>query len=119
MATKKENTVTPLVLANSETGKTVTIEFNRNIILRMEREGLASDKVAEAVTNAPLSAISDLFYYGCLMHQPNTTREEAENLLFDGVGVSAELVERLAGLYQKPYMDMVSAQRKNSLWTVK
>lgn len=119
MATKKENNVTPLVIANSESGTTITIEFNRSIILRMEREGLSSDKVAEAVDNAPLSAISDLFYYGMLMHQPQTTHEEAENLLFDGVGISAELVSRLAALYQKPYEDMMAAQRKNSLWTVK
>ena len=116
---KKETTVNPLVLANAETGKTITIEFNRMTVLRMEREGMSSEKVGEAVKDSPLSAINDLFYYGMLMHQPETTREEAETLLFDGIGISADLVERLAALYQKPYEDMMTAQRKNSLWTVK
>ncbi len=116
---KKEATVNPLVIANAETGRAVTIEFNRTIILRMEREGMSSEKVGEAVKTSPLSAINDLFYYGMLMHQPETTREEAETLLFDGIGISGELVERLAALYQKPYEDMITAQRKNSLWTVK
>lgn len=116
---KKEINVNPLVLANAETGKTITIEFNRMVVLQMEREGMSSEKVGEAVKDSPLSAINDLFYYGMLMHQPQTTRAEAEELLFDGIGVSAELVERLAALYQKPYNDMITAQRKNSLWTVK
>lgn len=116
---KKEANVNPLVIANAETGKTVTIEFNRAVVLRMEREGMSSEKVGEAVKEAPLSAVNDLFYYGMLMHQPETTRDEAETLLFDGIGISAELVERLAALYQKPYADMITAQRKNSLWTVK
>ena len=118
MARKTEE-VKPLVFANSETGETITVEFNRSIILRMEREGITGEKIADGINTAPISTVSTLFYYGMLMHQPDTTRQQAEDFLFDNVGLDSNIIERLAKLFEKPYSDLVEAQRKNSLWTVK
>lgn len=115
----KQNKVEPLVFVNGETGETVTIEFNRLIILKMDAEGYSGDLIADKVRNAPLSSMVDLFYYGMLMHQPNTTKEEAADFFFDNVGADEKVLERLTDLFTKPYEDMVTAQRKNSLWTVK
>lgn len=119
MATKKTEIVEPLVFVDGETGETVTIEFNRSIILRMEREGLTGEKIAGMVENAPMSTVTDLWYYGMLMHQPETTREEAEAFLFDNIGFDADIIGRLAKLFEKPYADMMLAQRKNSRWTMR
>lgn len=118
MARKVEE-VKPLVFVNGETGETITVEFNRSVILRMEREGITGEKIAEMINTAPISTVSDLFYYGMLMHQPDTTREQAEDFLFENVGLESNIIERLARLFEKPYSEMVEAQRKNSLWTVK
>lgn len=116
---KKTNTVEPLVFVNGETGETVTIEFNRLVILQMEKDGYSGEKIADSVREAPISTLVDLFYYGMLMHQPNTTKEEATDFFFDNVGADSDIMERLTSLFTKPYEDMMTAQRKNSLWTVK
>lgn len=119
MATKKAKTVEPLVFVNGETGEEITIEFNRMIILRMEKEGYSGERIASEIGSAPLSTVADLFYYGMLMHQPDTTKEEAYDFFFDNIGVDEDIFNRLSELLAKPYDDMLAAQRKNSLWTVK
>lgn len=119
MATKKTETVEPLVFTNSETGKKITVEFNRIIVLQMDADGYSSDFIMEKIHTSPVSTLANVFYYGMLMHQPDTTKEEAIDFFFDNVGISEELITRLAGLYGKTYNEMVNAQRKNSVWTVK
>ena len=116
---KKTETVEPLVFVNGETGEEIIIEFNRAVVLRMEREGFSGEAISEGIRNTPLSALTDLFYYGMLMHQPNTTKDEAVDFFFDNVGADEGILDRLARLFTKPYEDMMTAQRKNSLWTVK
>ena len=118
MARKAEE-VKPLVFVNGETNEEVIIEFNREIVLQMEREGLSGEKISAMIDEAPISTVADLFYYGMLMHQPNTTRKEAADFLFDNVGFNDAVIERLARLFEKPYSDMIEAQRKNSHWTVR
>lgn len=115
---KKSNTE-PLVFVNNETGETVTIEFNRRVILRMEREGFGGEALADSMKTAPISSVVELFYYGMLMHQPETTLDEATDFFFDNVGADTGIIERLTDLYAKPYEDMLTAQRKNSRWTMK
>lgn len=119
MATKKTETVEPIVFVNGETGESVTIEFNRSVVLRMEREGFTGEKIAGMIDDAPVSTVADLWYYGMLMHQPETTREEAYDFFFDNIGFDEGIIERLARLFEKPYTDMMNAQRKNSRWTMK
>lgn len=115
---KKAN-IEPLVFVNSETGEEVVIEYNRIVILRMEKAGYSGDKLAEALRDTPISTVADLFYFGMLMHRPGTTKEEAYDFFFDNVGFDEKLVGKLTDLFIKPYEDMINAQRKNSLWTVK
>ena len=115
---KKEN-AEPLVFTNGETGETVTIEFNRAVILQMDRDGYSGEKIAEKAQQAPISTLVDLFYYGMLMHQPNTTKEEAYDFFFDNVGADENVLERLTDLFVQPYENMMTAQRKNSRWTMR
>ena len=119
MAKKINATAEPLVFVNGETGEEITIEFNRAIVLRMEREGYSGEVLADEVRKAPISTLVDLFYYGMLMHQPDTTKEQATDFFFDNIGANTDVMERITQLFEKPYTDMMTAQRKNSLWTVK
>lgn len=116
---KKENEVRPIVFENKDTGEKITIEFNREIILRMDADGYSKDGIEEKLSAYPLNTIARLFYYGMLMHQPETTLKEATDFFFDHIGQDDDIIERLAELFAKPYNDMMSAQRKNSLWVVK
>lgn len=116
---KKAEEIRPLVLTNEEEGKTITIEFNKAVILRMEDEGFSGEVLAEKAQNAPMTAFSTLFYYGMLMHQPETRKEEAVDFFFDNIGADDEIMERLTNLFTKPYQDMMTAKRKNSRWAMK
>lgn len=112
------NRVKPLVIENKETGKSLTIEFNRATIMQMDRLGLIGSDFAEQFGKSPLATAGTLFYWGLKMHQPEITQEEAESILFDEVGLSDEIMTRLGELFMTPYTSIMDA-RKNSVWTVK
>lgn len=110
--------VKPLIFENAETGKTITVEFNRATILKMDRLGvIGSDFLANAA-KSPLTVASTLFYWGLQMHQPDMTEEESDTLLFDEIGLGDDVLERLSELFMTPYTSIMDA-RKNSRWTVK
>ena len=115
---KLVNVVKPMVLENHETGKKITVEYNRNTIKRMDQEGVLSAAFIQRMQDSPLTTASELFYYGLLMHQPDMTREEADALLYDEIGLDEKIMERLGELFNAPYESMMSV-RKNSAWTVK
>lgn len=110
--------VKPLVFENKETGQTLTVEFNRATIMQMDRLGVIGTDFMENAMNRPLTVASTLFYWGLKMHQPNITEEEAENILFDGIGLGDDVLTRLTELFMTPYTSIMDA-RKNSAWTVK
>lgn len=112
------NQVKPLVLENKDTGRKLTVEFNRAVILKMDRLGVIGGDFAESFGNSPLTSTMTLFYWGLQMHHPEITEEEAEAILFDEIGLSTELLSRLGELFMIPYTSIVDA-RKNSVWTVK
>lgn len=118
MATKKNVNTDPIVFTNPD-GETITIEFNRETVLLADKAGLSGENIQEKLYNSPLTTVSALFYFGMLMHQPDTTEDEAIQFFFDNVGADQELFQRLINLYRKPYNDMATAHRKNSKWTVK
>lgn len=112
------NRVKPLVIENKETGKSLTIEFNRATIMQMDRLGLIGSNFAEDFGRSPLNSALTLFYWGLRMHHPEITEEEAEEILFDQVGLGEDIFSRLGELFMTPYTSIMDA-RKNSVWTVK
>lgn len=110
--------VKPLVFENKETGKTLTVEYNRATILKMDRLGIIGGDFLANATNSPLTVASTLFYWGLQMHNPEITQDEADALLFDEIGLGDDVLGRLSELFMTPYTSIMDA-RKNSVWTVK
>ena len=112
------NTVKPMVIENKDTGKTYTVEFNRATIVKMDRLGVIGDEFIANSSKSPLNVASTLFYWGLQMHHPEITQEEADDILFDGLGLGNDVLERLSELFMAPYTSIIEA-RKNSRWTVR
>ena len=100
MATKKNVNTDPIVFTDPD-GETITIEFNRETVLLADKAGLSGENMQEKLQNSPLTTVSALFYFGMLMHQPDTTEDEAIQFFFDNVGADQEIFQRLINLYQK------------------
>ena len=111
-------TVKPMIIENKEAGKTYTVEFNRATIVKMDRLGIISDEFLANSTRSPLTTASILFYWGLQMHHPEITQEESDEILFDGLGLGNDVLERLSELFMAPYTSIIEA-RKNSRWTVR
>ena len=110
--------VEPMIIENKELGKKLIVEYNRAIILEMDRHGIINNDFLANAVRSPLSVALTLFYWGLKMHQPEMTEAEAETLLFDEIGLGDDILERLSELFMTPYTAIVEA-RKNSAWTVK
>lgn len=110
--------VKPMVIENKESGKTLTVEFNRATIMKMDALGIVSGDFLANAANSPLTLASTLFYWGLQMHHPEITKEEADEILFDEIGLGDDVLSRLSELFMTPYTSIMEA-RKNSHWTVK
>lgn len=108
--------VEPLVVENTETGKKITFEYNRGIIYQMDAEGFSGLNMSENFSNMPFSSAVKMIYYGMLMHQPDTTMEDAVNFFFDVVGMDEEFMSKLGELYADPYEELMNASLKNGKW---
>lgn len=106
----------PIVFENTETGEKIIIEFSRAVIVRMEREGFSGQKVAASIEDMPIDTAIKLLYYGMLMHQPETTLEEATDFFFENVGFSEGFMSRIGELYAEPYTALSEATSKNAKW---
>ena len=109
----------PIVFENGETGEKITIEFNRAVIMQMEREGFSGQKVTASFEDMPIDTAIHLLYYGMKMHQPNVTLEEATDFFFDNIGFNGDFMSRLGELYSEPYLALKEAASKNSVWKMK
>lgn len=112
------NQIKPMVFENPDTGKKLIAEYNRATILQMDRLGVIGNDFLANATRSPLTVASVLFYWGLKLHQPEITQEEADELLFDEIGLGDDVLERLSELFMTPYTSIIDA-RKNSRWTVK
>lgn len=109
----------PIVFENAETGEQIVIEFNRAVIVKMEREGFSGQKVAASIEDMPIDTAIKLLYYGMLMHQPKTTIDEATDFFFDNVGLNEEFMGRIGELFAEPYIALQEATSKNAKWKMK
>lgn len=117
MATEK---IEPIIIENPDTGVKYTIEYSRRTVKLMEREtGVNLIQLQELLKKAPLDTVSNLFYYGFLMHhEGELTQDETDDILFDEMGMSEGLIESLVGLYAQAYASM-KVDSKNAKWVVK
>ena len=107
--------VKPIELTDNENGKTYTLDFNRDVVRRAERNGFSLTECEKFP-----SMLSDLFYYSFLMHHDREiNRKKADALLDDlgGIGNAPEgLFGRLSDLYVQTYSSLTD--EKNGRLTV-
>ena len=107
--------VKPIELTDNETGKTYTLDFNRDVVRRAERNGFSLTECEKFP-----SMLSDLFYYSFLMHHDREiNRKKADALLDDlgGIGHAPEgMFGRLSDLYVQTYSSLTD--EKNGRLTV-
>lgn len=103
----EEKKISPIVLTNNENGDKFTLEFNRESIRYAESKGFNTN----AIENAPMTAIPDLFYYAFRMHHRNVSRMQTDKILFEDLGgLSDAMIERLGELYTKPFDDLLQGE---------
>jgi len=116
---KTENkAVKPIVLTDNVTGDVYVLEFSRDSVKFAESKGF---DINEFGSKVQISAIEDLFWYAFRMHQPKTSKADADKILYEKLGgVPEGLVERLAELYLAPFNSLIRDEEssKNSQMTV-
>ena len=107
--------VQPIELTDNETGKVYTLEFNRDVVRRAERNGFSIDDCAKFPTKC-----YDLWYYSFLMHHEREIKRRRTDELLDAVGGVTDapdgLFERLGELYAQAYKTI--GDEKNGRVTV-
>ena len=107
--------VNPIELTDNDTGKKYTLDFNRDIVRRAERNGFSLSECDKFP-----SLLSDLFYYSFLMHhEREISRKRTDSLLdnLGGIGGAPEgLFARLSDLYVQTYSTL--SDEKNGRVTV-
>ncbi len=89
-------------LTDNETGKKYTLDFNRDVVRRAERNGFSISECEKFP-----SLLSDLWYYSFLMHHEREVNRKRTDALLDDLGGIANcptgLFERLGELYTQTY----------------
>ena len=118
MATAKNNSPKQLspIKAKCE-DKEITIFFDRNTVLEMDRAGYSSNKLRDMLDEAPMNAMVTLVHYGMLSANPEATKEEAAELVFD-FGLTSEFTSRVVDLFTNTYQTAVEGNGKNAKWTM-
>jgi hypothetical protein len=84
-------------------GVRYTLEYNRNSIRQMERQGF---KINEA-DSKPLTTVLDMFKGAFLMHHRNIDPKIIDDL-FDTVPNKEDLIAKLSEMYSEPMLALVS-----------
>lgn len=109
--------VKPIILTDEDNGRQYTLEFNRDVVKRVERNGFS---IFDCEKHPSL--IEDLFYYSFLMHHERDVSKKKAQQLFEAIGglVNAPkgLIERLNELYFQAYDTLADGDGKNVKVTV-
>lgn len=90
-------------------GTRYTLEFNRNAIRKMERNGF----VAENIQNQPMTILPELFAGAFIMHHPYIKRERIDKI-FDKMTNRMKLIERLSEMYNEPILAMMDEPEEDA-----
>ena len=103
---EKKEKVKPIRLVDNETGESYILEFNRDTVKWAEQRGFKPDMVSQY----PMTAGSDFFFYAFRMHHKNIARDKTDSILFDVLGGINDTTEkiflRLLELYYETYTSL-------------
>ena len=100
MAAKQEKNFSQIILKDDE-GRKYTLEFNRRIVKRMEKNGFKLDM------EQPNNMIADLFQGAFLMHHKGMTPDRISEI-WDVQRKKDELLAALSKLYMQPLNDLMA-----------
>lgn len=108
--------IKPIVITDSENGDIFTLEFNRESIRFAESKGFN----VEDISNKPMTALPNLFFYAFRMHHKNLSREKVDKIYDKLGGLTTAMVERLGALYAVPFETLLQDEEdlKNAKMTV-
>lgn len=90
------------VLTFNFEGKEYTLEYTRNSVATMERQGFNLNEIE----NKPMTTLPKLFAGAFLAHHPGIKQEKIINI-FDHITNKAELTIKLAEMYNDPIATLV------------
>lgn len=89
-------------------GKRYTLEFNRDSIRRMERQGFRIDE-SEGM---PMTTVTSLFNGAFIMHHRNIDPKTLD-ALYDTIPNKEAFVEKLSEMYSDPMLALMSEPEEN------
>ena len=90
--------VNPIKLTDNKSGETYELDFNRETLFAMDRDGFRIDEV----TDFPATNIPKLFYYSFRKNHRKMTKSQTDNILHNVLhGLSPKMLERLIVLYNQ------------------
>lgn len=107
----KSERITPIVITDPDTGHEYTLEYNRKSVVKIEQAGFDINAIeSKSMTMIPL-----MFWGAFLMHHPHITKDQADHILFDGLGgLSEEELAHLGKLYAEPLQTLVASENEGN-----
>lgn len=96
-------------------GKDYTLEYTRDSVRTMERQGFVADRLMEA----PMTMLPDLFAGAFIAHHPFVKRKTI-NEIFEHIGSKTELIAKLVEMYNEPLQTLLEDNEEaegNVEWT--
>ena len=93
--------IEPLRITDNDTGKTYELDFSRESVKFMARQGF---KVGEDLVNLVAVQGPEFFWYAFRKNHKDFSRGQAETLYDKMGGLSPKVIERLADLYNQALM---------------
>lgn len=108
--------IKPIVITDGDNGDVFTLEFNRDSVRFAELKGFNVDDIS----NKPMTAIPNLFFFAFRMHHKNLSREKVDKIYDKLGGLTTAMIERLGALYAAPFESLIQEEDelKNSKMTV-
>lgn len=93
-----EERINPIKITNNKDGETYELDFNRETLFVMDRDGFK----IEEVTDYPATNIPKLFFYSFRKNHRKMTKAQTDRILQDVLhGVTPKILERLVLLYNQ------------------
>lgn len=90
--------INPIKITNNKDGETYELDFNRETLFVMDRDGFK----IEEVTDYPATNIPKLFFYSFRKNHRKMTKAQTDRILQDVLhGVTPKILERLVLLYNQ------------------
>lgn len=114
MAKKVTENTSPSKITLTYEGKVYTLEFSRETVVRLEKEGFIADEALKF----PVTYLPQLFHGAFYMHHPEVGQKLSDKIL-ESCKDKIKLVGYLGAMYNKPAQTLIvddGEDEKNTTW---